>query len=171
MFILIVTTYIFRWKSFNVQWKGFYGCIGSKIKVETYLDFLTANKTLNVKPGCTFSPESDVLVTTDRVINFDGDGLFVVPGIEFGPNSTFSINFRTVRQEGLLFYQSSKVSTRRRRRNTAEVDLSFLSRKVSSTNLLRLGIHSRLLIPMHLRSDHDHNFQRRSYFANFVKRF
>lgn len=122
---------ISRWKAFNIQWKGFYGCIGSTVKVETYLDFLSANKTLNVKPGCTFSGAgpADVLVTSDRVVSFEGDGLFVVQGIEFGPGSTFGVNFRSGLPEGLLFYQSSQVSTRRRR-DTSTGKVLYRSRLV-----------------------------------------
>lgn len=83
----------------------------------------TAIQSLNVKPNCI--QQNDRFVLSNRPISFAGDGLFVVSGLQLDPTSAVAFNFRTAAPDGVLLYQSSRLSTRRRRDTRGKVRLDY----------------------------------------------
>lgn len=104
------------WKSFRIEWTGFYGCIFEPLVVDHHNFMIDQSESLNVRPGCRTSPSTGALISSDNIASFDGDGWMAVNGFQLdGNHSSFSFNFRTKSPNALLIYQSSAITTRKRR--------------------------------------------------------
>ncbi|KFD56293.1 hypothetical protein M513_02748 [Trichuris suis] len=126
------------WFSYNVHWKGFYGCIRSiSHGFGQSIDLKNAIKSLNVEDGCYES--NSVLATADRVVSFNGQGVFAMSGITLRSDSTFSLNLRTSSADGLVLYQSSAINARRKRRSNN--GKGFLAIYMSNGHIvMRIGV-------------------------------
>ncbi|KRZ89656.1 Laminin subunit alpha-2 [Trichinella sp. T8] len=102
------------WFSYGIQWRGFYGCIRSiSHGFGQNIDIRNALKSLNVDESCVEFNER--LATDDRVISFNGQGVFAMQSFILDADSSLSFNMRTTAEEAILLYQSSQLKNKRRR--------------------------------------------------------
>uniref|UniRef100_A0A914VG69 Laminin G domain-containing protein n=1 Tax=Plectus sambesii TaxID=2011161 RepID=A0A914VG69_9BILA len=117
---------ISKWERFDIQWRGFFGCISS-VKPSQFneLDLDNPVRSQRKQPGCLM--DGDRLHTTDRVIGFPHPGYFVVSGISMNTNSSLAFDFRTREANATLLFQSSRLATYHRREREASEGQGYLA--------------------------------------------